>query len=60
MNKNKILYTLSCAKPNGSINFVLSLKLDEETVPKPLYFLLNSFSSWLTENLHKQKHFLER
>ena len=30
MNKRIILYTLSRAKSHGSINFVLSLKLEEE------------------------------
>ena len=28
--------------------------------PKTLYFPCNSFSSRLTENLHKEKHFTER
>ena len=27
--------------------------------PKPVYFLYNSFSLQLTENLHEQKHFLK-
>ena len=46
------LYTLSRAKANGSINFDISLKLDENSVdpPKPLYFLCNSFSLRLTKS----------
>ena len=29
------------------------------SAPKCLFIFYNSFSFWLTENLHKQKHFLK-
>ena len=48
-------YTLSRAKSNGIIHFVLSLKLGSLRVfrrpPKTLYFLCNSFSLHRNENL---------
>ena len=50
-----ISYTLSHAKSNGSINFVLSLKLGSLSIfrrpPKTLYFICNSFSLHSTENM---------
>ena len=51
-----ISYTLSHAKSNGTIHFVLSLKLGEPigfsvAPPKTLYFLCNKFSLHRIENL---------
>ena len=62
--KKAVLYTLSRATSNGGIDFVLALKFEKYSIfcrppPKTLYFLCNSFSLRLTENLHKQKYFLE-
>ena len=65
MNKKTVLYTLSRAKSNGIINFVLSLKFEEEVafsedIAKNDIFYATRFFYVLEKNLHKPKHFLER
>ena len=65
MNKEIRIYTLRRAKSNGTIHFVLSLKLAAPknfpwTPPKPYIFYATRFPYSLEKNLHKQKQFFER
>ena len=60
MNKKIELYTLRRAKSNGTIHFVLSLKLEQSIsfsvdTPKTLYFLCNSFSLQCREKSSETK-----
>ena len=61
MNKKIQMYTLRCAKSNGTVHFVLSLKLAEPKIfpwpPKTLYFLCNSFSLRFREKSSQTKTF---
>ena len=65
MNKKIELYTLRRAKSNGTIHFVLSLKLEQSISfsldpPKPYIFHATRFLYGLEKNLHKQKQLIER
>ena len=65
MNKKIELCILRCAKSNGTIHFVLYLKLDKSISfsvdpLKPYIFYVTRFIYSLEKNLHKQKQFLER
>ena len=65
MNKKIVLYTPRRAKSNGTIHFVLSLKLEQSISfsidpQNPYIFYAARFLYGLEKNLHKQKQFLER
>ena len=67
MNKKSYMNTLRRAKSNGTIHFLLSLKLAAPEIfqwknglkTKTYIFCATRFFHGLEKNLHKQKQFLE-
>ena len=62
--KKLFQHTYICTKCNENFKFSISKILWGVVfclnAPKRRFIFYNSFCLWLTENLHKQKHFLER